>query len=277
MSSQPLVLVAKKSKVNVCYNADLIIDDDGMRVEQLIQTNKGMKLFDSNPKMIRSIRKTIDSELETQDLTDQMENQNPVNNYGQYIRIQSHYKFDDGKNSRRNRTDSSSLSDEEADIVLKSENRQQEKNKNDQILQQPNVKLNLQMKHLDKAKQQLEEQNLRDQMVNEQMQEYQQIMQQRGQTMVQQQKMKQMIQPNVGMQNPMNNQGIVVLQRPNQPQLMPIKLMPQQLVPQVGPYHLLPQHQLLPQQQPVLIDQFENELIMEQVYNFLYFDFFFKL
>ena len=104
MFSQPLVITSNRSKVNVSYNADLVIDDNGMSVEQLIQTNKGMKLFESDPKKVKLTRKTIDSQLESEDITNEMNFIAQNNNFGQYIRIKSHYKFDE------NNTDSKSHS-----------------------------------------------------------------------------------------------------------------------------------------------------------------------
>ena len=99
MFSQPLVLTSNRSKVNVSYNADLVIDDYGMSVEQLIQTDKGMKLFESDPKKVKLTRRTIDSQLVSEDITNEMKYANHKNNYGQYIRIKSHYKFDENNSN----------------------------------------------------------------------------------------------------------------------------------------------------------------------------------
>ena len=64
-----------------------------MVVNQLIQTNEGMQLFDTPPKTIKMIRKTLDSKLESEEIP--MMNAKQDNTHGQYIHIFSHYKFND--------------------------------------------------------------------------------------------------------------------------------------------------------------------------------------
>jgi hypothetical protein len=114
----PFILKSNGSSVRVSYKADLVIDDDEMTVCQLIETTKGMNLFDNEPKIVKLTRKTIDSKLESEDIT--TPDAKKDNTHGQYIRILSHYKFDDeDDNGDDEGSHGSQLHDQTAPVVHK--------------------------------------------------------------------------------------------------------------------------------------------------------------
>jgi hypothetical protein len=103
MDGQPIILTSNGSSIDISYNAELVIDDNQMVLNQLIQTNEDMNLFETAPKRIKLMRKTLDSELESEEITDKNAKQD--NTHGQYIHIWSHYKFNDDDDDGPHRSD----------------------------------------------------------------------------------------------------------------------------------------------------------------------------
>jgi hypothetical protein len=93
LNGNGITLKSTGSTVDVSYSSELAIDENEMMVSQLLQTVKGMSLFETEPKKVKMTRKTHDSKLESQDMT--REDAKQENNHGQYIHIWSHYKFND--------------------------------------------------------------------------------------------------------------------------------------------------------------------------------------